>query len=478
MNAEEPEQALPLRVWLLGSHALVLALPLLVVLGTGLYARELQSQTEADLQNQAWLMSLFVTREIETLRDERPDADLNDLGPRLGPLLAHAKDGTLASFRLVDDRGVVVATSGDELGVDLSDRAEVAAALEGARSLSVRPRPPPSSAALGSASRRAQVRLYLGAPVAYEGRTVGAVVLARTPREEVQALYQMVPWWAVLLPILVTLGVALGIGQIATRSLVRLERVSRRIADGQFAEGDQLIRPSKSRISEVRGLASAFGNMAVRLKDRIAWIGEFAGNVSHEFKTPIATLKGTVELLRDDEDMPPEQRARFLDNAHAELERMERLVTGLLSLARVEQVSEQDRVDLDDLLGEVTRRRCVPLRGTAGVILGSRDQLAAVAENLVDNALRHGGAGVAVAAWRTDSQAGFDVIDDGPGISASNLSKVFDRFFTTRRGQGGTGLGLALVRAVCQHHQGEATVESRPGETVFRCAFPVPARRG
>ena len=464
---------LPLRVWLLVSHALVLFLPAAMIVGTGLFAAELQGQTEADLRNQAALMSLFVARELGDVRQADPDADLTALGPRLGPLLTRAKEGTLASFRLVDDRGVVVATSGDELGYDLSDRREVAKALEGAQSLSVRPRPPPSVAPLGSASRRASVRLYLGHPIEYDGHTVGAVVLARTPREEVQAIYQMVPWWAVVTPVAVMLLVALGVGQIATRSLVRLERVSRRIADGSFAAVAELDRPAQSRITEVRGLTAAFQHMADRLQARLAYISEFAGNVSHELKTPIATLRGTAELLRDDDEMPPEQRARFLDNAIQQLDRLERLLTGLLSLARAEQATAHGRVDLDPVLQEAAARIGASMEGSAGAVSGNRDQLAAMVHNLVENARVHGGQRVRLRAWRAEGSCGFEVEDDGPGITPANLPKVFDRFFTTRRGSGGTGLGLALVRAVATSHGGEVTVTSEPGRTVFLVRLPA-----
>jgi signal transduction histidine kinase len=104
----------------------------------------------------------------------------------------------------------------------------------------------------------------------------------------------------------------------------------------------------------------------------------------------------------------------------------------------------------------------------------NREQLESAASNLVENALRHGGPGVKVevVGFTEGAWTGVDVIDDGPGISPANLKKVFDRFFTTDRAKGGTGLGLALVRAVLEAHGGRVEVESAPGHTRFRLVLP------
>jgi signal transduction histidine kinase len=105
--------------------------------------------------------------------------------------------------------------------------------------------------------------------------------------------------------------------------------------------------------------------------------------------------------------------------------------------------------------------------------MGDRVQLEAIAENLMVNAARHGGPCVQVRLWRVDAETGFEVEDDGPGISVANQARVFERFFTTRRGDGGTGLGLALVRAVARAHGGDVGLVSESGRTVFRVALPA-----
>ncbi len=277
--------------------------------------------------------------------------------------------------------------------------AEVAEALSGQSSLVIRPRPLPSRfQPLSSESRRAKIRLFVAIPVEIEGEILGSIVVSRTPREEVQALYQMAPTAALsaLGALLFTLALAWGAGVLAARSLRGLDQGAQRIADGDFGGIDDLARPRHSHIAEVAGVARSFTRMASRLQERMGYIGEFASNVSHEFKTPLATLRGTVELLSDDEEMPGVQRERFLDNAERELDRLERMVTGLLSLARADESHSRSPVVLDEVLASVARDAGIELQGRAHPVLGDRDQLEAVASNLVQNALRHGGDGVCV----------------------------------------------------------------------------------
>ena len=132
-------------------------------------------------------------------------------------------------------------------------------------------------------------------------------------------------------------------------------------------------------------------------------------------------------------------------------------------------------MSLDEVVAEVAARHPgVHLDGQGGRVEANEAQLVSAVHNLVENARRYGGtdAEVVLRSWSTEAETGVEVQDDGPGISAANLPQVFDRFFTTGREVGGTGLGLALVQAVVQAHGGRVTVESAPGRTVFRVALP------
>ena len=468
--------ALGLRAWLFGSHLAVLALPLLMVFVTGGLARDLLAQTEADLRNQATVIGLWTEAALEAERARRPGARIDDVDLSEG--LRALRHTTLASVRLVNTDGIVVASSGGEIGESLAGRPEIEEALAGAPGLNVRPREPVDRrVSYGSVSRAADVRLFYALPVDVDGQTVGAVVLSRTPRAQAEALAEMFPWWGALVPVAVTAWLAWAIGSVATRSLGRLQRAARRLADGAFDAVEAALPSADSRIAEVRGLTTAFLDTAARLRDRIAYIGEFAAHVSHEFKTPLATLRGTIELWRDDEDMPAPQRRRFLDNAAAEVERLDRLVSGLLSLARAEQATPLTPLALDPWVRSWAERHGVAVHGSLrGTVPVDATWLTAALDNVIDNARRHGGPQVSVHLSQSTDHVRIAVRDDGAGIGAANQAKVFDRFFTTARDRGGTGLGLALVRAVALAHGGRVSLESVPGRTELTLELPCPPR--
>lgn len=466
----------PLHRWLVLSHLVVLALPLVAVVFSGALAKELERETREDLEHQAALLALHVASELDHVG---PGTDVADVAPRLTEVLAAAKDATLAGFRVFDTEGIVVASSGEGVGDDISTTDEVWTALAGTRGVAVRPRDPSNSRkmALDSRSRRASVRVYLAVPIVVDGEIVGGIALSRTPREELQTLYMMAPrlfaWVVGALVVTVGLGVAAGV--ILSRSLKSLARASHRISSGQLAAMVELEPATRSHVAEARDLANAMGTMSLRLQERLSYITEFAGNVSHEFKTPVSSLRGTVELIRDDDEMPPEQRARFLDNALADLDRLSRLIGGLLRLARAEEGGERRVVELDEVVNAVVARYPgVRVEGSGGRVEANREQLEAVVVNLVENALHHGGEGVSVRVvrWIEGGETGVDVLDDGRGISPANLPRVFDRFFTTDRDGGGTGLGLALVRAIAVAHGGGVEVTSGEGNTRFRVRLP------
>ena len=477
MNEEPtPSAVRPLREWLAASHLMVLVLPIVGLVVSGALAQDLVNQTRWDLEHQAALITMLAESDLQQARRTDPQADLHGCSEHLSGLLREVKAETLAGIEITDAQGRVVATSGTRLGEDLSAEPHVRSALLGHPIEAIKPRPPPSrQQPLASPSRRARVRVFVARPVMLDDQVAGVVVISRTPREDFQALYHMAPRaaWAAGGALLITLAVAWGAGVLATRSLTLLDQGAVRIAEGDYAGLGALAAPQRSHVAEVARVAQSVTRMANRLRERLGYIGEFASNVSHEFKTPLATLRGTVELLEEDDGMASEQRERFLANATREVDRLQAVVDGLLSLARADIASSRAVFDLGDVVRNAVAGE-VEVQGHAGPIRGDASQVDVVATNLVDNAFLHGGAevNVRVACWEEEHQTGFDVVDDGPGISEPNQGRVFDRFFTTNRGEG-TGLGLALVRAIVEQHGGTVGVESRPGHTVFRVAFPL-----
>ena len=477
---------LPLRTWLVLSHLVVLLLPIIALLATRALAYDLRDQTRRSLEYQGVLIAMLAASEVDNTRSEQPSAGLLQAKDPLTSVLVRTKRATLAGIRLVDTHGIVVVSSGDGLGQDLSNDDEVREALvAGGVGVAVRPRPsslssrslsPSSPHPLSSQSRRASVRLFVTVPIVLNGEPLGAVVLSRTPREEVQAIYQMAPrlWWGALAAVLLTISLALFYGYLFSRSLRTMSKLSTAIAQRPDTAAALLKGPRTSHVREVADVAEALISTAERLDERLAYIGEFAANVSHEFKTPLSTLRGTIELLQDDDTMPAEQRSRFLTNAANELTRLDTMVTGLLTLARAERTTERAPVDMDLLLRTLAERHSpTQFTGTAGTILGDREQLDLAIGNLLANAHTHGGSDVSITAKRTAKTLLITVQDSGPGISEANQKQLFDRFFTTARHQGGTGLGLAIVQTVVQAHRGTVTVESEPGRTRFQLLFRV-----
>lgn len=460
---------LSLRAWLLLSYLVVFSLPWIAIVGSGALDHDLRAQTREHLTAQGHLWALRVGAALAD-----PGATLPGVATALDDDLRASRDRTLCAAQLVDTDGVVLASTSGRTGGRLGDDPEVAAALQGDVGAIARDRPRVRGGAeYDSPSRFAPIRLFVAVPIVDEGMVVGAVVMSRTPREEVQAFVQMGPRLGIALLVVVTFTFALAMtsGHFGSRSLAALAQAARRIAAGSRDRGP-LERLEHSRVREVGELAAAVAAMHAQLQARLDYIDEFAGNVAHEFRTPIATLRGTFELIADDPEMAPEQRDRFVANAQAELLRLESLVSGLLALARAERAQADDVVDVTALARSVAARHEIAVEGECGKVVGSVQQLETVLDNLVDNAGRHGGEHVTVALADEDGRVVVRVVDDGPGIAAGDLPRVFDRFFTTDR-KHGTGLGLALVRLVVHAHGGEVDVESRPGRTVFTVRLPA-----
>jgi two-component system, OmpR family, phosphate regulon sensor histidine kinase PhoR len=230
---------------------------------------------------------------------------------------------------------------------------------------------------------------------------------------------------------------------------------------------------------------------------------DFVANASHELRTPLASLSGFIETLQGPARDDPAARERFLAIMKSQAARMARLIDDLLSLSRVElnaHVQPQTPVDLVSIVRQVAdalqmlaRDRNVTISITSPpeplMVRGDRDELTRVFENLVENALKYGASGrkVELILMRSPGEAGGDAIvtvrDYGPGIAAEHLPRLTERFYRIDVGQsraeGGTGLGLALVKHILNRHLGRLTIESSLGAgAVFTVRLGlVPPRR-
>jgi two-component system phosphate regulon sensor histidine kinase PhoR len=226
---------------------------------------------------------------------------------------------------------------------------------------------------------------------------------------------------------------------------------------------------------------------------------DFVANASHELRTPLAALSGFIETLKGPARNDTAARERFLDIMEAQAKRMARLIDDLLSLSRIElaaHVRPETPVELVpiarqvvDALQMLARDRGVTVSINAPkealVVSGDRDELTRVFENLIENALKYGASGkrVDVILSRAFTVSGGEeavaaVRDYGPGIPAEHLPRLTERFYRVdvaeSREQGGTGLGLALVKHIMNRHRGRLTIESRPGEgATFTVRLPA-----
>jgi len=215
---------------------------------------------------------------------------------------------------------------------------------------------------------------------------------------------------------------------------------------------------------------------------------DFIANASHELRTPLAALLGFIETLQGPAKEDPAARAKFLGIMQGQATRMARLIDDLLSLSRIElnaHLQPNTPVDLVPIVRQVidglqtlARDRGVEIKVLSPLdtlmVLGDRDELIRALENLVENALKYGAAGkrvdVTLARGQTRGgmpEARISVRDYGPGIAPEHLPRLTERFYrvdvSDSRAQGGTGLGLALVKHVLNRHGGRLTIESTPG---------------
>ncbi len=226
---------------------------------------------------------------------------------------------------------------------------------------------------------------------------------------------------------------------------------------------------------------------------------DFVANASHELRTPLAALSGFIETLKGPARNDTAARERFLDIMEAQAKRMARLIDDLLSLSRIElaaHVRPETRVELVPIVRQVVdalqmlardRGVAVAVHAPAEplVVSGDRDELTRVFENLIENALKYGASGkrVDITLSRAFNVSGGEealvaVRDYGPGIPAEHLPRLTERFYRVdvaeSREQGGTGLGLALVKHIMNRHRGRLTIESRPGEgATFSVRLPM-----
>jgi signal transduction histidine kinase len=419
-----------------------------------------------------------------TEADAPPDPHAWAVGQELHALLHDAQVMTLAGIAVADVRGTVVATTGPSLGRSLAAFEEIQRALTGELVSLLRRRIPDSAPpAMDSISRGTPLRVFVAAPILQEQRIVAAVLLWRTPVALSQVLhgkrYHLLLATVLLLGTVVLMSVFTSF--TVARPLQALVGQAQRATAGEKGAVTPLVRPVTREVAE---LSQAVAAMARHLEQRADYIRTFAAQVSHEFKTPLAAIRGAVELLQDHGDtMTAAERARFLGHLDQDAARLERLVRRLLELARADvmQASPAGHAEVAAVARRLAARyqeaglRVTVLEPVPSVVAAmAEDVLESILSNLLDNARQHGGDAVTVAVTcTTPASLLIEVSDNGPGISAANVARVFEPFFTTARARGGTGLGLAVVRSLLAAHRGDIRLAETPAGTRLQIRLPL-----
>ena len=331
--------------------------------------------------------------------------------------------------------------------------------------------------------------LLAGHPVKMPGGNLYLVEVG-APMDEVQA--DLRHWLVLLLAMLPIVGaIALGGGCVLVkRALAPVDRISssaERISSHNLSE--RLPVPHTG--DELERLSVALNHMIERLDAAFQHSRRFVADASHELRTPLTIVRGELESLVTNDQLKAEWGER-LGSALEEVDRLAGIVEGLFAISRLdagEAAAEWVKFDLAQLAASTADQMAllaedkqiqVTCAGSTGIwVEGDRARLKQVVVNLLDNAIKYtprGGA-VSLSVEAENGKAILEVADNGIGIPADLLPRVFERFFRVdkarSRERGGAGLGLSIVKSICAAHHGQVEVSSEPGRgSRFRVELP------
>jgi two-component system sensor histidine kinase CreC len=372
---------------------------------------------------------------------------------------------------VTDRRGIVLYDSdgGKAEGHDYSQWRDVLLTLQGrygARATRIRP------------DDESTVVIHVAAPIRAPDGAIAGVVTVGKPTTYINELVstnrrRVATYGAVIAVALV------GIGWLATvwltRPLARLTAHVRALRDGR-----QSTPPDLSGV-EVRALGHALEEMRDAL-DGKDYVENYVQALTHQIKAPLAAVRGASELLL--EDVPADDRRRFLTNIRTETDRIQRIVDRLLELSALEKRKGLENVELLDLAGQasaaieelrpalaargLTVRQETSPDGVGPKIAGEKFLVRQAILNLVHNAIEFSprGSEIGVSVSADGGCARLEVLDQGPGVPGYALPRVFERFYSLPRpdtGAKGSGLGLSFVQEIAHLHGGTARLENRHG---------------
>ena len=410
----------------------------------------------------------------------RPTANMELLGRQLAPVIAETGRSTLASVMLVDNQGLVL--TGVYRGLSFAHVGEVRAALKGRTITKLR---------INSSytprydfewlTRAANLRVHHARPIIIDGKVAGVLLLSRSSRALFRGVYQ--DRTQILFGIMIIFGVLVGLTVILHRGIARpieaLSSATRKVAAGQ----GEIPEPPATAAIEIRALYLDFAEMAQSIAHRSRYLRNFAAAVSHEFKTPLASIRGGIELIEDHHGtMTEKERRRFLGNISADAGRLSSLVSRLMDLARADMTKPdlEAATDLADVLPSVSdavRIEGFDVRIICGPDLPPVAVPAATMERvllgLLENSRQAGSTLVIVSAKVQDSELILMLSDNGPGIPENDRDRLFEPFFTSKRAEGGTGLGLSIAQSLIEASRGRIELLPSINGAAFALTLPI-----
>ena len=412
--------------------------------------------------------------------DSRIDPVVGAIGKNLSSILLDTKMTTLSAIKILDYHGNAVSGQ-SEIGLSFSHVKEIQSALEGQYTSTIRERisdePPPP---IASISRGTSIRVFIAFPVIQGNRLWGVVYISRTPKNILKNLYAQKG--KVILAGVSIIGLTLLLVYFTSRTISRpvyqLIQQTRGASEGNITA----IKPLDDPVTEEMELLSkSFSQMALSLHERSEYIREFATYVSHEFKTPLTAIQGAGELLLEHyEEMSPGKRKKFIENMLQDSDRLKLLVARLLELAKAENMTpSKETAKLSDSLNSLKDKFSsqgleieIPSQCNHEIKIPP-EILETALSNLATNSLQHEATRIELTIRKTDHEIILDMQDNGRGIPSANRDKVFTPFFTTKREDGGTGLGLRIVQTMIESHSGKIKLGESPTGTLFTLHLPL-----
>lgn len=317
-------------------------------------------------------------------------------------------------------------------------------------------------------------------PIRHEGQIIGAVVVSQSTFRILQTLYQirLRVFEIVLLSIVAAALLTAVAAATIVRPLKQLRRRASALAERRSPLSSGATFPETARRDEIGALARSLDVLTRRLADHIGRLESFAADVAHEFRNPLASIRTAAETVSEATDHV--ERERFLQLMRKDVDRLDRLVSGVREMARIDGQLEHEALEtvaIHHLLQEVIERvrltasvaPSITLKNVGEVFVsGGRERLQQAFENVLTNAvsLAPAESTIDVIVESDPTEAVISIQDRGPGIPEAHLTRVFDRFFSYRPGEqrrDHVGLGLAIARQIVESYKGRISARNRPG---------------